>query len=221
MNRNAQLITAWCGPIFTGLFAIGGAIIGRFIPTLLHPSDPASVFVANVVSHDMQIRLGAFIMMLSVCFMAPWGAGIAAQTRQKEGNFPALSYAQLACVGCGTAIAMMMAFFWAVMAYRPAEYLPSVVQFAADLAYFMPLFSWPDVYKRQAPHDTPPGSIQTVDLSSGNVRTLYAHTPETPFWGPNDLVFDAHGGFWFTDFGRDRGRMRQRGGVYYLSLIHI
>jgi len=143
MNRNAQLITAWCGPIFTGLFAIGGAIIGRFIPTLLHPSDPASVFVANVVSHDMQIRLGAFIMMLSVCFMAPWGAGIAAQTRQKEGNFPALSYAQLACVGCGTAIAMMMAFFWAVMAYRPAEYLPSVVQFAADLAYFMPLFSWP------------------------------------------------------------------------------
>ena len=67
----------------------------------------------------------------------------------------------------------------------------------------------------EAPHDTPPGSIQPVDLSSGNVRTLYAHTPETPFWGPNDLVFDAHGGFWFTDFGRDRGRMRQRGGVYY------
>ena len=40
-------------------------------------------------------------------------------------------------------------------------------------------------------------------------------TPETPFWGPNDLVFDAYGGFWFTDFGRDRGRIRQRGGVYY------
>ena len=67
----------------------------------------------------------------------------------------------------------------------------------------------------EAPFDTPPGSIQTVDLATGAVATLYAHTPETPFWGPNDLVFDAHGGFWFTDYGRDRGRIRQRGSVYY------
>jgi len=67
----------------------------------------------------------------------------------------------------------------------------------------------------EAALDTPPGSIQVVDLGTGAVETLYAHSPATPIWGPNDLVFDGHGGFWFTDYGRDRGRIRQRGSVYY------
>lgn len=67
----------------------------------------------------------------------------------------------------------------------------------------------------EAPHDTPPGSIQAVDLATGEFETLYAHASDTPFWGPNDLVFDAAGGFWFTDFGRDRGRVRMRGALYY------
>ncbi|WP_336971204.1 SMP-30/gluconolactonase/LRE family protein [Sphingobium aromaticiconvertens] len=67
----------------------------------------------------------------------------------------------------------------------------------------------------EAPHDTPPGSIQVVDLETGDFETLYAHSEETPFWGPNDIVFDAAGGFWFTDFGRDRGRARMRGAIYY------
>ena len=33
--------------------------------------------------------------------------------------------------------------------------------------------------------------------------------------GPNDLVFDAHGGFWFTDHGKTRPRDRDRTGVFY------
>jgi gluconolactonase len=67
----------------------------------------------------------------------------------------------------------------------------------------------------EAPAQTPPGWIEAVDLVTGAVQVLYRHTDATPFWGPNDLVFDAAGGFWFTDFGRDCGRIRRRGGVYY------
>jgi len=67
----------------------------------------------------------------------------------------------------------------------------------------------------EAPFDTPPGSIQVVDLESGSWETLYASSEATPFWAPNDLVFDDAGGFWFSDHGRDRGRIRQKGGVYY------
>src|SRR3546814_2343411 len=67
----------------------------------------------------------------------------------------------------------------------------------------------------EAPLDTPAGTIQAVDLKTGAVETLYTHNEKTPFWGPNDLVFDDRGGFWFTDFGRDRGRVRTRGSVYY------
>lgn len=67
----------------------------------------------------------------------------------------------------------------------------------------------------EAPLDTPPGSIQVVDLATGAFETLYEHNEATPFWGPNDIVFDDAGGFWFTDFGRDRGRTRMRGALYY------
>jgi gluconolactonase len=63
--------------------------------------------------------------------------------------------------------------------------------------------------------DTPPGSIQRIDLSSGAVETLYSHAKQTPFWGPNDLVFDDAGGFWFTDFGRSVDRIQHIGSLYY------
>jgi gluconolactonase len=65
------------------------------------------------------------------------------------------------------------------------------------------------------PVDTPPGSIQVADLATGAFETLYASTEEAPFWGPNDIVFDAQDGFWFTDFGRQQGRTRRIGSLYY------
>jgi len=43
------------------------------------------------------------------------------------------------------------------------------------------------------------GSIQRVNLSTGIVETLYDRAGEKPLGSPNDLVFDRHGGFWFTD----------------------
>jgi len=65
------------------------------------------------------------------------------------------------------------------------------------------------------PIGTPPGSIQRVDLTTGVVETLYSHSEKTPFWGPNDLVFDDGGGFWFTDFGRTVNRVQNIGSLYY------
>jgi gluconolactonase len=59
------------------------------------------------------------------------------------------------------------------------------------------------------------GSIQRVDLANGGVRTLYERGPNAPLKGPNDLVFDAHEGFYFTDFGKARSRVMDRGAVYY------
>ena len=35
--------------------------------------------------------------------------------------------------------------------------------------------------------------------------------------GPNDLVFDKHGGFYFTDLGKGYGRLHDRGAVYYAT----
>ena len=59
------------------------------------------------------------------------------------------------------------------------------------------------------------GSIQRVDLDSGAVETLYTHCDGHPLCGPNDLVFDAHGGFYFSDLGKHYGRVMDRGAVFY------
>ena len=59
------------------------------------------------------------------------------------------------------------------------------------------------------------GSIQRVDLARGTVETLYTHCGPHQLRGPNDLVFDSTGGFWFTDPGKRRQRDRDRGGLYY------
>jgi gluconolactonase len=52
------------------------------------------------------------------------------------------------------------------------------------------------------------GRIQRVDLSSGAVTDLYTECDGRPLRAPNDLVFDAHGGFWFTDHGIRDGAAR-------------
>lgn len=59
------------------------------------------------------------------------------------------------------------------------------------------------------------GRIEVVDLANGNVERLYDRCGANPLKGPNDLVFDQHGGFWFTDHGKRRDRELDRGYVYW------
>jgi gluconolactonase len=59
------------------------------------------------------------------------------------------------------------------------------------------------------------GSIQAVDPETGKVETLYTEVDGVPLKGPNDLVFDRQGGFWFTDHGKIYERTQDRGGLYY------
>ena len=61
------------------------------------------------------------------------------------------------------------------------------------------------------------GGIQRVDLLTGAVEWLYTHVDGHHLRAPNDLVFDADGGFWFTDHGKGRARDRDRGGLYYAA----
>ena len=59
------------------------------------------------------------------------------------------------------------------------------------------------------------GRIERVDLVSGAVTVLYTEASGHKLRGPNDIVFDDAGGFWFTDLGKTRMRDWDRGGVYY------
>lgn len=67
------------------------------------------------------------------------------------------------------------------------------------------------------PADYSGGRIERVDLATGDVSVLYRECDGHALVGPNDLVFDSGGGFWFTDHGRSRPREQAHGGVYYAS----
>lgn len=61
------------------------------------------------------------------------------------------------------------------------------------------------------------GSIQRVDLKTGEVTTLYSECDGVPIKGPNDIVFDAEGNFWFTEHGKTHGRTMDCGAVFYAA----
>ena len=57
------------------------------------------------------------------------------------------------------------------------------------------------IYPHGRAADYAGGRIERIDLATGRVERLYERTERGPLSGPNDIVFDAHGGFWFTDLG--------------------
>lgn len=65
------------------------------------------------------------------------------------------------------------------------------------------------------PDDYDTGRIERVNLATGKVERLYDRVGDGKIRGPNDLCFDAHGGFWFTDPGKTRHRDWDRGSVCY------
>ena len=67
------------------------------------------------------------------------------------------------------------------------------------------------------PEDYVTGSIQTVDLQTGEVNTLYHSCDGHKLKGPNDIVFDSQGGFYFTDLGKRHADSLERGAIYYAS----
>jgi gluconolactonase len=62
-----------------------------------------------------------------------------------------------------------------------------------------------------APAEHVGGSIQRLDLKSGELTTLYESCNGKRLVAPDDLVFDRAGGMWISDIGKVRGDA----GIYY------
>jgi len=80
-------------------------------------------------------------------------------------------------------------------------------------------FEWHDVMGMRLPghaaKDYSVGRIERVDLASGRFERVYDAAGGHKLSGPNDLVFDKSGGFWFTDLGKSFGRSKAMGGLYW------
>jgi gluconolactonase len=83
-------------------------------------------------------------------------------------------------------------------------------------------FEWHDAMGLTVPGPVPDtwtgGCIQRVDIASGAVETIHVESDAGPLRAPNDIVFDADGGFWFTDHGVRLERTSDRTGLYYATI---
>jgi gluconolactonase len=82
-------------------------------------------------------------------------------------------------------------------------------------------FEWHEEPGMLRPIGTPAtysgGRIERVNPKTGQARVLYDRCGDQKLKGPNDIVFDRQGGFYFTDLGKTRHRDRDQGSVYYAT----
>ncbi|HJW39638.1 MAG TPA: SMP-30/gluconolactonase/LRE family protein [Rhizomicrobium sp.] len=80
-------------------------------------------------------------------------------------------------------------------------------------------FEYTEVNGLTIPGHTPAnhqgGRIERINISTGKVEVLYDSCGGKKLLAPNDIVFDAVGGFWFTDYGSGNAERRLFGGLYY------
>lgn len=80
-------------------------------------------------------------------------------------------------------------------------------------------FEWHNInglrYPGRAAADYTTGRIERVDLATGKFERIYESYQDQRLAGPNDIVFDKEGGFWFTDLGKRFVRQRDHSGLYY------
>jgi len=80
-------------------------------------------------------------------------------------------------------------------------------------------FEYSEVNGLTIPGHTPPGHkggrIERIEIATGKVEVLYDSCDGARLLAPNDIVFDATGGFWFTDYANADAQKRSFGGLYY------
>ena len=80
-------------------------------------------------------------------------------------------------------------------------------------------FEWREVSGLLVPVRSAPdymtGRIERVDLATGRFERIYEAFDGERLGGPNDIVFDRTGGFWFTDLGKSFARQRDHSCLFY------
>jgi len=73
------------------------------------------------------------------------------------------------------------------------------------------------LYPHGVSDDYAGGRIERVDLATGEFERVFDSCDGNILAGPNDIVFDKQGGFWFSDTGKIWHRKVTRGGIYYAT----
>ena len=142
MNKNAQILCLWTGPLMLFLFAFGFMYLADYMPP---PSAKMSAedLVAMLQANLSRFRLGMIVTMVGFTMMITWGCVLAARLRSLEGSVPVLTYAQLSAIAVSALIGMGSTWIFEIVAYRLDDTSPELIRMMHDLAWFTFLAPWP------------------------------------------------------------------------------
>ena len=95
MSRRTELLFAWSGTAFVGLFFVGLLLFAHFVPPP-SPAKSATEIASMYQDRTDSIRTGLAFVFIGCIFFFTFGASIMAQTRRIEGASRALCYLQIA-----------------------------------------------------------------------------------------------------------------------------
>jgi hypothetical protein len=141
MNRRAQELCAWTGPLFMVVFLVGFWFIAGFVPPP-SPHENALQIAHLYAAHTNAIRLGLLVAMIAGALSVPFQAVIAIQMRRIEGRSPVLSYTVLAMGAVNCILFTMPILIMTAAAFRPARD-PALTQLLNDLAWIPFIIAFP------------------------------------------------------------------------------
>ena len=143
MNQRSQLMCAWSGIVFLGMFAIGLVALAQFIPP-----PRANYSLHQVVQlysqHTDRLRAGLVVMMIAAGFTAPWAGVVSVQLKRIEGKFSPMTYTQLACGAAGILVILLPVMVMIVASFRPGR-SPELTQTLNDLGWILFVMVFPPV----------------------------------------------------------------------------
>jgi hypothetical protein len=134
-------VTAWCGPLFLAVFAVGLVPLAGFLPPP-HAYDPPQQVVALYAEHHGRVLAGLVVMMTSTTLYGPWVGAITARLRGPDGKMSVYGYGQLAAGGAMIIVVDFPVIVMIVASFR-IDRLPELIVTLNDLAWILFVINFP------------------------------------------------------------------------------
>jgi len=135
VNKTAQRVCVYCGPVMLVVWLTGFAIAHYIVPP--HAGATATAIQSMYVHHTFRIRLGLIMSMFALALLVPFSAVFAAQMRRIEGKHEVLATTQVTS-GAVLSLEFIIPFMvWLTAAYRPSSITPAMSRMLDDMGWIM------------------------------------------------------------------------------------
>jgi hypothetical protein len=134
-------VTAWCGPLFLALFAVGLVPLAGFLPPP-HAYDPPQQVVALYAEHHDRVLAGLVVMMTANILYGPWVGAVTARLRGPDGKMSVYGYGQLASGAAQIFVVVLPVMLMILVSFR-IDRLPELTVTFNDLAWILFVMDFP------------------------------------------------------------------------------